>query len=212
MTTPYALAADVIAAMPLSTRPDASSIEAADVDKVARITSLCLSTAEMINAELKGDFHRHPADDDAEDIEVIVNGRGSRTLHVHRGVISIESIDIRYSPTGEWEEVDADDYELASMFEAEDSARPYDHIHLARRSPDYVRGVRLTGHFGWSAPPERLVEMNVAWVRQHLAAGDSYSGAMQMPEGFIQTPRLTLPDDVRLFLTVEANRCKECYT
>jgi hypothetical protein len=210
--TAYIDADDVLAAMPLSTRPDAEAEEGEDVAKIARITSLCATTADMIDAEITYNFHRHPADGDDDPGIVTVDGRGSRRLHVHRGIVSLESIDVRYSMTGDWDELDAGDWELVSMYEAEDPARPYDHIQFATRLPAYPRGVRLSGVFGWGTPPARLVEMNVAWVLQHLAAGDSYSGAAQVPDGFIPTPRLVLPDDVRLFLTVEKGRYRECYT
>jgi hypothetical protein len=210
--TAYVDVARVLTALPLSTRPDIASDEAEDVSKVARIVMLAEATAEMIDAELKADFHRRPADPEGAAVELLVDGRGSRTLHVHRGIIELDGIDVRYSMSGDWDELEAEDYELVSMFEAEDSTRPYDHIQLSRRLPTFPRGTRLRGHFGWAAAPARLVEMNVAWIRQLWAAGDSYSGAAQVPDGFIQTPRLVLPDPVRMFLTVEKDRYRECYT
>lgn len=213
--TAYCSADDVLAAMPASTRPDPDADpDTEDAAKIARITSLCTSTAEMIDAEIKADFHRHPpaADPDPAPITWVVSGRGSRTLHLHAGAYSVTKVEVRYSVNDAWTEVPDADWESYSMFEAEDPERPLDHIAFASRLPTFPMGVRLTGVRGWNEPPARLVEMNVAWIRQHLAAGDSYSGAVQMPDGYIPTPRLTLPDDVRLFLAAEMRRYAECFT
>jgi hypothetical protein len=217
MTTPYVTAADVIASMPLSTAPDPDADPGTeDAERVARITSLLEPTAEMIDAEIAGlNFHRYPAAADDDPVTRTVDGLGSRTLHAHLGILSLTSIETRYALSSDWEVIDNDPiaYELESMFEDESPDRPYDHVRLTSRLPRNARGVRLTGHFGWSTPPARLKEANVAWIRQILAAGDSYSGAMQVPEGqFIPTPRLVLPDTIRMFLTREAGRYRECYT
>lgn len=203
---------DVVGSMPLATRPRPDSTEPDDIDTITRINSLCVSTAEMIDGELSRDFHRHPAAATDDPIEVLVDGHGSRVLHVHRGLISLESLEVRSSIGSAWSTIDEDDWELVSMFEAEGD-RPYDHIQVARRLPTFPRGVRLTGHFGWAKPPAKLLEANIAWIRQHLAAGDSYSGAVQMPEGgYIPTPRLSLPDDVRILLNRETKRYQDCWT
>lgn len=211
--TAYIDVSDVLAAMPVSVRPDESATSGEDVDKLARIASLCASTAEMIDAEITYDFRRHPADPYAADETITVDGRGGRVLHVHRGIIDLTSVDRRYAVTSDWDPYDeVGDYELVSMYEGEDPNRPYDHIHFNHRLPEVGRGVRLTGIFGWQAPPRRLVELNIAWVRQHLAAGDSYSGGAQAPDGYVPQQRLVLPDDVRMFLTREKSRYQECYT
>lgn len=213
MTTPYVDVDDVIAALPPGIRPDPESEDPTDVAKVARLTSLCASSAQVIDAEIPPiNFHRRPAAGDDDPVALILDGRDSSRLHVHAGAISVESIEVRYALTDEWVELDTDEWELVSMFESEDPDRPYDHIDFIRRLPTFRRGVRVTGHFGWTAPPPRLVEMNVAWIRQSVAASDSYSGAAQIPDGSFPTPRLVLPDPVRMFLTAESRRYAACYT
>ena len=214
--TAYVTAADVVATMPVSTRPDTESDDPTDVAKVARITSLCDSTAQMIDAELGANFHRHPEEDPYDEdatVSWIVDAQASQRLHVHEGIVSLASVEYRYGQ-GDWTAHVEGDWELQSMFEAEDPDRPYDHItRVGYRWPAGLQNIRLTGVRGWAAPPARLVEMNVAWVRQHLATGDSFSGAQQVPDGpFVPTPRLVMPDDVRLFLTVERGRFRECWT
>jgi hypothetical protein len=214
--TAYVTAADVIVAMPVSSRPDPDSDDPTDVAKVARISSLCASTAQMIDAELGADFGRHPAEDPYDEdatVSWIVDAAASRRLHVHAGIVSLATVEYRYG-AGDWTAHVDGDWELESMFVDEDPDRPYDHVHrVGYRWPAGLQNIRLTGVRGWASPPARLVEMNVAWVRQHLAAGDSFSGAVQVPEGgFVPTPRLVMPDDVRMFLTVEKGRFRECYT
>ena len=213
--TAYIDADDVLAGMPLSTRPDPdASPGTEDAAKIARITSLCEATAEMIDAELTYDFHRHPSDPYDPDTSWIVTGYG-RTLHLHHGFLDLTSVEVRYSFAGAWSTpalVEGTDWEPVSMYEAEDPSRPFDHVHFAIALPTIARSVRLTGIRGWAAPPARLREMNIAWVRQHMAGGDSYSGAAQVPDGSLPVQRLMMPDDVRLFLTVEKQRYRECYT
>lgn len=212
--TAYIDAADVLAAMPLSTRPDATAaVGSEDAAKIARIDDLCAATAEMIDAEITYDFHRHPSDPYEADTSWIVSGHGSRLLHIHHGVLDLTSVEVRYSFGGTWSTLDeGTDWELFSEYEAEDPARPFDHVQFAVALPAIRAGVRLAGIRGWAAPPARLRELNVAWVRQHLAGGDSYSGSAQVPDGSLPQPRLMMPDDVRLFLTVEKARYRECYT
>lgn len=210
--TAYTTADLVIASMPEGTRP---VVEDDDYTALTeRITSLAATTAEMIDAEIGWDFYRHPS---AEGTTTrILDGRGARSLHVHRGVISLDSLAVRFSASADWEVLDADDWELSSLYEDEGS-RPYDHINLTgvgrTRFPSGYRNVRAIGAFGWTTPPARLVEANTAWVRQHLAAGDSYSGAMPVPDGAtVIVPRLVMPDDVRMFLHRESHRFQECWT
>lgn len=216
MTTPYIEPIDVLDAMPLSVRPDPESDNPEDVAKIARLASLCVSTAEMIDAEIGYDFRRHPEPPyDAAATETwLVDGGNSQTIHLHRGVVSLELVEYRWS-TGspaEWTEFVAGDWELVSMYEDEGD-RPFDHLRrTVGRWPAGQRNLRLTGVRGWEDPPARLLELNAAWVRQHVAAGDSYSGAAQVPDGFMPPPRLVMPDDVRIFLTRESARYRECYT
>jgi hypothetical protein len=170
----------------------------------------------MIDAEIGVDFHRHPADEDDADEVRILDGRGGRKIHVHRGIVSLTSVEIRLSAALDWQALNPGDWELVSMYEDE-SGRPYDHIRLTGVGrncfPSGERNVRATGVFGWNLPPARLVEANIAWVRQHLAAGDSYSGGMLVPEGgTVIVPRLQIPDDVRMFLVRESRRYEDCWT
>lgn len=212
--TAYIDATDVLAAMPRSSRPDPNSASAEDVEKIARLDSLCLSTSEMIDAELGWDLHRHPDPAYEADPTVtwIVDGRGRKTIHLHAGVVSLETVEYRYG-NGTWTALEDEDFELFAMYDQE-GERPFDHLRrVVGKWPSGDRNIRLTGVRGWDEPPARLLELNVAWVRQHVAAGDSYSGAIQVPDGqFVPTPRLSLPDDVRMFLTRERDRFKECWT
>jgi hypothetical protein len=155
-----------------------SQAEAALVDGVDRITE-----------ELETDFFRHPT----AGTEVrYLRGSGSALLHVHSGIVSLTTVQIRTSRTADWVTLDATDYDLESRAahdpnQAAATVYPYDHIRLNgtgdySRWPKGERLVEFTGVFGWPAVPRRAVEANVAMARQLMSADRTYPGGVISPD------------------------------
>jgi hypothetical protein len=175
---------------------------------INRIESALVGTTERLTQELGGmDFFRHPADPDADDEVRLFNTNGGSTIHVHTGIVSVSLIRIRDSRWSDWVEFDPTDFDLeawasADQAQATATTEPFDHIRLNGTGfyfywPRGQRLVEITGVFGWPAVPQRVIDANVDWARQAIAADRTYPGGVQSPDeaGIPQLfPRL--PDSV----------------
>ena len=156
---------------------------------VSQMESALVDGVDRITEELEVDFFKHPT----AGTEVrYLTGSGSALLHVHSGIVSLTTVRIRTSRSGDWETLAATDYDLESRSapdpnQASATVYPYDHIRLNGTGtysawPKGERLIEMTGVFGWPAVPRRAVEANVAMARQLIAADRTYPGGVISPD------------------------------
>lgn len=174
----------------------------ADLD---RARTALADGCDRIHEELDGySFFRQPA----AGTEVrYFDGRGAALLHVHNGIVSLTSVRLRTSRSGDWIALDAGDYDLSSMvapdaYQATAATWPFDHVRLNGTGaygawPAGQMTVEMTGVFGWPAVPRRAVEANVAMARQLIAADRTFPGGVISPdEAGLPVLPARLPDAV----------------
>jgi hypothetical protein len=156
---------------------------------VSQMESALVDGVDRITEELEVDFFKHPT----AGTEVrYLTGSGSALLHVHSGIVSLTTVRVRTSRSGDWETLAATDYDLESRSapdpnQASATVYPYDHIRLNGTGtysgwPKGERLIEMTGVFGWPAVPRRAVEANVAMARQLIAADRTYPGGVISPD------------------------------
>jgi hypothetical protein len=116
--------------------------------------------------------------------EFLFHGDGKGVLHVHRGIISLDSIDIRLSFGDSWTALQAQD---TGWYLEGELGKPvawdgvYYHVRLPDTAnytefPDVKQGVRLTGTLGGDA--ERRRAATVAWARQKVGMDNAPMGSV----------------------------------
>jgi len=156
---------------------------------VDQMETALVDATDRITEELETDFFRHPAA--GTEVRYLA-GTGSALLHVHSGIVSLTTVRVRTSRTGDWETLAATDYDLESRSapdpnQAAAIVYPYDHVRLNATGdyskwPKGERLIEFTGAFGWPAPPRRAVEATVAMARQIIAADRTYAGGVISPD------------------------------
>ena len=123
----------------------------------------------------------------------LADGYGDGRLHVHSGIVSIDTIEIQQTPGSDWIEleVEGEGWILEGALDdvSVPAGEPFFHVQLIpsggyARFPSTRAGVRLTGVPGWPAARIDAREANVAWGRQRLAADPSLPGGPVGPEEF----------------------------
>lgn len=183
--------------------------------KVARLESALEVATDELNGELGQDFFRHPT---AGSDTWLVNGRGDGVLHLHRGIVALEQVELSLDGGFEFVVVDASEYSLGwDLFSSDDppAGEPWFHLRMRPRAtyPVYPRGtstVRLTGARGWPAIPRALIEGVAARARQIVAGDGTYGGSFEGdPEGGA-TPYFRWPDITWRFIQREKQRFYAC--
>lgn len=156
---------------------------------ITQMESALVDAVDRITQELEVDFFKHPS---AGTEMRYLEGNGAALLHVHSGIVSLTTVRIRTSRTGEWVTLAATDYDLESRSapdpnQATATVYPYDHVRLNGTGdysswPKGERLIEMTGVFGWPAVPRRAVEANVAMARQIIAADRTYPGGVISPD------------------------------
>lgn len=117
----------------------------------------------------------------------IVHGDGSGVLHVHGGIVSLDTVEVRTATGGAWETLQVEDtgwyLEGAVGTGIIGTNEPAFHIQLVDTAthttfPEVRQGVRLTGTFGWPDIPINVQTATVAWARQRLALDPSLPGGI----------------------------------
>lgn len=152
--------------------------------KLVRLNSLLVTaTAQVIEACAHRDYFRHPVSGSAT---WLVDGDGSDIIHVHEGLVALDTLELSFDGGLTYVPVTATDYVLRgdSPFSAEPipAGEPYFHIRFTgwgqyANVPSTVRAARLTGARGWPAVPTVLVESTVQRARQLGFASGDYSGS-----------------------------------
>lgn len=190
-------------------------------DYTDRVTHLLSVGTEQMNRALQRDYFRHPAAEEDADETWTAQGDGSPVLHQHNGIVSITTLEVRYSALDAYETVDSSGYVLRGTYpdreDPEPDGVPSFHVVLTGAVstgvfPPGVAAVRITGVRGWATPPLDLVEGNLERVRQLLTADPSFSGAPVGGDYGVMQPTLPrLPDSFYRFMDAEARRFRACY-
>lgn len=114
----------------------------------------------------------------------ILHGTKGSVLHVHRGIISLSSVEIRLETGGAWIALQAQDtgwYLEGRLNDPNPVVDVYYHLRLITLAtyPDFVpipNSVRLVGTLGGNADARRAA--NVAWARQAIALDPSNPGGL----------------------------------
>lgn len=151
------------------------------VPKAARLarlaTALREATDELIDEMDGRDFFRHPTVGDAA---FALSDTDGRFLHVHDGIVSITTLELR---TGSSYTVltEGTDYRLRGSSPMQDpppgAHEPAFHIELLGRA-SWQDGARLTGVLGWGAIPDALAAGCAARARQLTYGDANYEGAL----------------------------------
>lgn len=150
--------------------------------ELARMQRALVDATDKLIDEIGFDFFRHPA----TGTEVrLVDGTGDGRLHVHEGIVSLSAVRIKESASASFVAVNSADYLLSPAVPR--SGWPYDHVDFTGVGtygiwPRVKRGVELTGVFGWPRVPRAVINANIAWARQDLAADPSFPGGIVGPE------------------------------
>ena len=145
-----------------------------------------VESRERVDAELGRDCFRHPQSGTEARI---FHGKGGNLLHVHQGIVSLTTVEIRLSTNAAWTALLAADWWL----EAQPgdlwplAGEPYFHVRLSDAAtyttfPVGENRVRLTGAFGWARPSHRHIQVNIDWAHQQIAADPSFAGGPTGPD------------------------------
>lgn len=162
-----------------------------DTRRLAAMEKALVESADRIRHVLGGwAFWRSPQ---SGTTQRTFRGTGTDLLHVHAGIVSLTTVEIRETDDGAWVTVDASDWQLLCKANPQDefsrpSGEPWDHLQLTGVTTysTFPRGrtprVRLTGAFEWDPIPPHVVGANVDWARQQLAADPSFPGGIVGPD------------------------------
>lgn len=168
----------------------------ADARFLDRATEVLAETTRDLIRSVGYSFFRQPL---VGTESVTFDGSGKRILHVHGnapriGVVSVDSVQVRYRSTDAWTTLDAGDWRLEGEpgSTGVEPGDPYFHVALVSggRYGSFPRGtglVRLAGAvFGWAALQRDHREANVAFARQRLAGDPSLPGGAMGPDEYGQ--------------------------
>jgi hypothetical protein len=188
------------------------------VGRHPRLESLLETAATELNGELGGfDYFRHPT---AGTRTWLANGNGEPVLHLHRGIVELELVEISLDRGYTFVALEPTDWALAWDADSLDdppAGEPWFHLRILptslayRTFPRGVATVRFTGASGWPAIPYPLVEGNAERARQLWAAGAMYEGSVASDDGYGQpTVSMRLPDVTWKFIQREKQRFMTC--
>jgi hypothetical protein len=182
----YASLDDLLLTVP--SRPDA----ARSSDRLARMERALVEARYQLDDELGIDLFRHPQTGTEA---FYIQSDGGSTLHVHEGIVTLDSLEVAESVTDPYEMVDAGDWVL----ETPSAGQPSFHIYalgaVARSTwPTGGRLVRAVGARGWPRVPEHAVKANIELARLALSADGTFQGGtvgpseLGRPEGGYRLP------------------------
>lgn len=182
-----------------------------DSRRLAAIERALVEARERLDLEIGYDAFRHPQ----SGTEVrTYHGNGLPVLHVHEGIVSLTSVEVRTQTAGTWTTIVAADWWLESQPGqlTPRPGEPYFHVRLsdAANYTTFPRGenrVRLTGAFGWARPSQRHIGANIDLARQQIAADMSFPGGT-VGQGELGAPvgPTRLPDTVWRLKLAESRR------
>lgn len=135
-------------------------------DIADRLAQALEDGADQIDRLMGFDFRRHPTSGTES---FIVDGQGTDRLCVHDGLVegSVTKIEYRTSQTGDWIELDPEDWVLDDPMQED---FPVFHVLLTGASlgcwPVGRRLIRITGARGWATTPVSVKRANIDKARQ----------------------------------------------
>lgn len=182
-----------------------------------RLTPLLDKVSREVEGELGGlDYFRHPT---SGSTTWLVDGDGTRHLHLHDGVIALELVEISLDFGRTFVEVPAEDWAYQWAFGSSKAApegEPNFHLRMLPLGtyssfPCGEATVRLTGAGGWPAIPPPLIEGVTERVRQIAYADPSYSGSIPSDDAYgAPTVPVRWPDVTWHFIQRERQRFLGC--
>lgn len=186
-----------------------------------RVTDLLSVSTKEMNRLMRRDYFRHPTTEQGGTTTWTARGSGTPILHQHQGIVSLTTLEVRWSALDAYETVDTTGWVLRGTSpvdeEPEPDGVPSFHVVLTGVVSPAVfpvgdAAVRLTGVRGWDEPPEDLVEGNLQRIRQLLTSDPSFSGAPVGADYGVMQPTLPrLPDSFFRFMDAEKSRFRACY-
>lgn len=183
-----------------------------DTRRLAAISRALVEARERIDTEIGYDAFRHPQSGTEART---YHGDGLPILHVHEGIVSLTSVEVRTQTGGSWTTIATADWWLETQpgHLTPRPGEPYFHVRLSDSAATYSsfpRGenrVRLTGAFGWARPSQRHIGANIDLARQQIAADMSFPGGVvgQAEQGAPVGPS-KLPDTVWRLKLAESRR------
>lgn len=183
----------------------------ADSRRLAAIELALVEGRERLDLEIGRDAFRHPQSGTETRM---YHGNGESILHVHEGIVSLTSVEVRTETGGAWTTIATADWWLEAQPGqlTTRSGEPYFHVRLSdgadyRTFPKGEHRVRLVGAFGWARPSRRHVGANIDLARQQIAADMSFPGGT-VGVGELGAPQgpTRLPDTVWRLKLAESRR------
>lgn len=188
-----------------------------DTRRLAAIERALVSSREELDLEIGRDAFRHPQS--GTEVRTF-HSKGGSLLHVHLGIVSLTTVEVRETTNGTWIALDSDDWWLEGRVGelTVPAGEPYWHVQLSDLStyttfPMGENRIRLTGAFGWPRPSARHVQGNIAFARQRIAADPSFPGGI-VGQSELGAPvgSNRLPDAVWRLKLAESRRFLACST
>jgi hypothetical protein len=172
-----------------------------------RLAQALRTATDELTTELSGrDFFRHPGVGDGEFVLDDVDGR---VLHVHQGIASVTTLEIRRGSG--YTELDPDQYTLRGPTPFSQQAPGEPAFHVVLTSGTWGAGGRLTGALGWPQVPDALAAGCAARARQLVYADPSYEGQIPSDEQYgVLSVANRWPDVTWRFLQRESRRFYAC--
>lgn len=154
---------------------------------LGRYERALVEARERLDQLVGADFFRHPQS--GTEVRDYM-GTGTKTLHVHGGIVSLTTVQLKEDDNGSWITVAANDWQLESWAGGGTDVLnpmpgwPSDHVVLTGRVTysEWPKGkaprARLTGAFGWARVPRQAVAANVLLARYDIAAETTYPGSV----------------------------------
>lgn len=143
----------------------------------------------------------------------LYDGTAKSVLHVHGGILSLTSVEIRLDINSDWTTLQAEGtgwYLEGDLDDPESDNGVYYHVRLFSDAdyglfPTFKNSVRLTGVFGGHAARRKAA--NIAWARQRLAMEPSAAGGPIGPDELgNQVSFDRWPREVKDFIDQERHR------
>lgn len=146
----------------------------------SQLTIALNATVDLIDRYCNRRFRTVDTNDDADKSTRTYTPMSPRLLFVD-DVLAVDEVQERSTVTAPYETVDASDYELAPSNAAADG-RPFGRVERITGSwPNTLRGVKVTGWFGWETTPEAVKQATILQASRLARRREAPLGISQVP-------------------------------